>query len=47
MKLAEKITSSQQKLPEKKNAAQAKKGSKSKGKKQGKQGSDDYLGSKK
>ena len=45
--LADKISSSQQRTQEKKNVSQVKKGNKTKGKKQGKSGSDDYLGTKK
>lgn len=47
MKLADKISASQQRAQEKKNVSQVKKGTKAKGKKQGKSGNDDYLGTKK
>lgn len=47
MKLAEKITSSQQRVPEKKNTAPSSKSGKAKSKKQTKQGSNDYMGTKK
>ena len=45
--LADKISASQQRAQEKKNVSQVKKGTKAKGKKQGKSGNDDYLGTKK